>query len=54
MMQTLIDLLGGERYFPYVAASYGAAALTFAWAVASTWARGRARRRRLRELERTP
>ena len=50
-MSALVEVLGGERYFAYVAAAYGATALTFAWGVGGTWLRHRARRRRLRELE---
>ena len=50
-MGTLVEILGGERYFAYVAAAYGATALTFGWGVGRTWLRHRARLRRLRELE---
>lgn len=50
-MNGLVEIMGGERYFLYVAASYGATALTFAWALGHTWLRHRARRRRLAELE---
>ena len=50
-MTAVVEILGGERYFAYVAAAYGATALTFLWAVARTWWTARARRRRLVELE---
>ena len=50
-MSVLVEVFGGERYFPYVAAAYGATALTLAWAVARTWWRHRARLKRLGELE---
>ena len=49
-MSVLTELMGGERYFGYVAAAYGATALAFAWMVARAWWHHRARRRRLDQL----
>ena len=39
-------------YLGYIAAAYGVAGATVAWLVVSAWWTGRARSKRLRELER--
>lgn len=50
-MNGLTDMLGGERYFPFVAGSWGVSALVLTVLVLAVWRTHRVRRRRLETLE---
>ena len=51
LTDTLTDMLGGERYFPFVAGSWGVSALVLLALVLVAWRTHRVRRRRLEILE---